>query len=353
MGGPTMKSTCIVLLAWLSSLTVMAQSQPADTAAPVAVEVLLPYCAKAAWNMAALVQRLRVELAADGVRGLHVRRDSAALALETDRSIIAALRFQVACDLSPPVARIEVQDTATQQWVGRVVPLRDVQVSAVPQTLALAMVELLHARWAELLQRDVPGLEEVLPQLLRERLKKYPPRTDQPQQPSVPTTPQAESTPVKLRPFIGGRWYTGSGNVLPDVGFLLGYGIVEGGVSLMLGEVSDDLGDRLWVATQLRLGVWFLRFGDPNWLALGVHGETGLGWTGQGPEQAEQTLQSGLGLYSNIMLDARSSWKLGPKLNIFGQISGGYSGNPICFDEHCALVGGGLVALSVGLDITP
>lgn len=304
----------------------------------------------------AVVDAVRVELAADGIADVHAH-------VEIDRALAAV---RVTCASAREIT-IHVDDLVTQKSVERALSLDDVAAGAAPRVIALAVAELLRASWAELELADPPAADPEIVRALRVRVRGLregrrlgapsPPPRAAPEPTPAPIPPRLPAARVELGAHFIIRAFPGGGIAPIGGGLSLDFPIAP---SLRVGITADaGLGTALHPlgAVDLGLATGALSFAyeavlETLRLSIGARAAAGAAWAQGRPGVAGVIGAGGAGfvLLLGGVLGVR--WPLGDLVVLGVDVEAG--GAPIGFDalidaRPVAAIAGGYLASSVGV----
>jgi hypothetical protein len=297
----------LVAAAWCGP----ASAQTKASIGPITVEAIVPLCEPGPYDRADFLELLRVELAALGVTNLVVHAASAEMAGEStarsETTLATVIVTPTACTPDADTVVLEIVDHTSKKSVERRMTLGDVGTDARPRALALAVVELLGASWAELfLPRSRAPDQQELPESVRNaiavRLRATPPPQVAPPQPA-PAEPQIEpiaAAPPESEPHRARLGARASFWSMPSRGTsLLGGGLGASydssqtvrfhlGGDVNVGDARVTQGDVNVGWAEATIGFDLVARSDVE-LAIGPRLRAGYGWATGDPARADVT----------------------------------------------------------------
>jgi hypothetical protein len=143
--GCAVLAMALVPLASPRALAQAPSSRP--SAKPARVVLALPACDTPPLDVSSFVSALRVELAEYGIGSVDVADRASPVAQD---SALARVVIRAACGATARELTIDVDDAATSKLAQKTIPLDDVEMTARPRAVALAVAELLRASWTEM-----------------------------------------------------------------------------------------------------------------------------------------------------------------------------------------------------------
>ncbi|MDH5673592.1 MAG: hypothetical protein OEZ06_15665 [Myxococcales bacterium] len=316
--------------------------EPAESPAEARVRVALhdASCARVPYDRVRLRSLLRVELTVLGAE-LEPAAPAAATVTAGAEPPLATVVVELPdCEDGGDRIALQVLDTLTHKRALRELDLTDVAVDSRERALAIAVVELLRASWAELLlERDRPAdyeLSEALRQRLVERLR---PKTDAVEPP--PTRDRAVAFEAaaqarrqharshQLAAVLNTRVFPSRGGALLGPALSLSRWLFEGarldlGAELGVGSADDPLGEVSMGLLAGRVGM-SAAVGSSLQLRLGPQLIAGLGWGSGTPRDPTVAGQSQKALVAALCLRSELTVRLSPSLWLLTSLELGHT----------------------------
>lgn len=300
-----LKRWCVCL--GLASLSLLygpaswAQIAPPRGALPVKAALLVPSCAPRALAIAA-----RAELAADGVDAQIYD----ALAVIDDPEL-PVLSLELSCD-APTVIIARIEAPATGRFAVHRVPLLGADASTRRRLGALALAELLRAKWPEISQPTQPTPAPPTR-----------PTTPVPTIVAVPKPVPKPPSPVVLDVGAMSRYFTNDSTWLNGAQFSAGPPSLRAGLSVAFGRADNALGQVSLGVAAAHLQSALYRHRGPVDFEIAARVSLGLAWASARSKTA--LTDDATSLFSSASVIFAARYPLSTRLRLRAELAPGFS----------------------------